>query len=189
MNLPASWQALVLLALLVVVVAWYLTFVATRLDRLHARIEGAHSALDAQLMRRASVALQIALTGRLDPATGLLLADAAHAARETGDAGDAERQQAESDLSRALQVAFDEDESVAAFTPDATGRELLHELSSACLRVQLSRRFLNDVVRGARTVRRKKAVRYLRLAGHAGWPATAEFDDTPPPSLTGAVAR
>jgi hypothetical protein len=37
----------------VVLVAWYLTFYATRLDRLHARVEGARSALDAQLVRRA----------------------------------------------------------------------------------------------------------------------------------------
>ena len=58
---------------------------------------------------------------------------------------------------------------------------------SACLRVQLARRFLNDVVRAARVVRRKKAVRYLRLAGHAAWPATVEFDDTPPETLAGGV--
>ena len=55
------------------------------------------------------------------------------------------------------------------------------------LRVQLSRRFLNDVVRAARVVRRKMVVRYLRLAGHADWPATAEFDDTPPETLSGGV--
>jgi hypothetical protein len=53
--------------------------------------------------------------------------------------------------------------------------------------VQLSRRFLNDVVRAARVVRRKMVVRYLRLAGHADWPATAEFDDTPPETLWGGV--
>ena len=166
------------------VLAWYLTFSATRLDRLHARLEGARSALDAQLVRRASVSLQIAVSGRLDPASGLLLADAAHEARE---AGAADREQAESDLTRALHAAFAEPGSIEPFESDAAGRELLHELSAACLRVQLSRRFLNDVVRAARVVRRKMVVRYLRLAGHADWPATAEFDDTPPETLAGGV--
>jgi hypothetical protein len=169
---------------LLVVVGWYLTFSATRLDRLHARLEGARSALDAQLVRRASVSLQIAVSGRLDPASGLLLADAAHEAR---DSGGVDREQAESDLTRALHATFAEQGSLDAFDRDAAGRELLHELSAACLRVQLSRRFLNDVVRAARVVRRKMVVRYLRLAGHADWPATAEFDDTPPEGLAGGV--
>lgn len=177
-------RTLVLLAAAVVVLGWYLTFSATRLDRLHARLEGARSALDAQLVRRASVSLQIAVSGRLDPASGLLLADAAHQARESGPA---DREQAESDLTRALHAAFAEPGSLDAFQGDAAGRELLHELGAACLRVQLSRRFLNDVVRAARVVRQKMVVRYLRLAGHADWPATAEFDDTPPETLAGGV--
>jgi hypothetical protein len=95
----APMTTLVVIAVLLVLVGWYLTFSATRLDRLHARLEGARSALDAQLVRRASVSLQIAVSGRLDPASGLLLADAAHEAR---DSGGADREQAESDLSRAL---------------------------------------------------------------------------------------
>ena len=45
------------------------------------------SALDAQLVRRASVSLQLATSGLLDPATALLLADAAHEAREADGAG------------------------------------------------------------------------------------------------------
>jgi hypothetical protein len=193
---------------LLLLVAWYLTFSATRLDRLHARLEGARSALDAQLVRRASVALQIASSGRLDPATGLLLADAAHVAREAdGDtagavpgggpadpdeadpdeADPAAREQAESDLTRALRAAFAEPSAVQGLAADPVGRELLHELASACLRVQLARRFLNDVVRAARVVRRKRVVRYLRLAGHAEWPQTFEMDDTPPEALAGAA--
>ena len=77
--------------------------------------------------------------------------------------------------------------SIEPFESDAAGRELLRELAAACLRVQLSRRFLNDVVRAARVVRRKMVVRYLRLAGHADWPATVEFDDTPPETLAGGL--
>jgi hypothetical protein len=177
---PTPSLTLVGVAAALLVVAWYLTFSATRLDRLHARLEGARNALDAQLVRRASVSLQIAVSGRLDPATGLLLADAAHEAR---DADAADREGAESDLTRALHAAFTVPGGTKAFEQDASGREMLHELGAACLRVQLSRRFLNDVVRAARLVRRKKVVRYLRLAGHAPWPATVEFDDTPPETL------
>jgi len=182
---PSPTVAVVVVAA-VLVLAWYLTFSATRLDRLHARLEGARSALDAQLVRRASVSLQIAVSGRLDPASGLLLADAAHQARE---AGREDRDQAESDLTRALHAAFSAPGAVDSLAGDSSGRELLQELGSACLRVQLARRFLNNVVRAARVVRRKWVVRALRLAGHAPWPEMSEFDDTPPETLpTGASA-
>lgn len=167
-----------------VFVAWYLSFTAARLDRLHARVEGARSALDAQLVRRASVALQLATSGLLDPATGLLLAGAAADARE---ATDADRELAESDLTRALQAAFAQPELAAALD-DEPARALSHELASACQRVELARRFHNEAVRAARVVRRKRAVRYLRLAGHAPWPATFEMDDTPPAILIREIA-
>jgi uncharacterized protein (DUF1800 family) len=160
--------------------AWYLSFSAARLDRLHARVEGARSALDAQLVRRASVSLQIATSGLLDPATALLVAGAAHEARE---ATEPERELAESDLTKALVAAFDEPDMVAALDADPVGRELVEELGAACLRVQLARRFHNDAVRAARVVRRKWVVRSLRLAGHAPWPPTFEIDDTPPDTL------
>jgi hypothetical protein len=165
---------------LVAVAAWYLSFSAARLDRLHARVEGAHSALDAQLVRRASVSLQLATSGLLDPATALLLADAAHQARE---AAGPEREMAESDLTRALLAAFADPDVGPALAADPLGREVAQELASACLRVQLARRFLNDAVGGARVVRRKWVVRALRLAGHAPWPPTFEIDDTPPATL------
>ena len=42
--------------------------------------------------------------------------------------------------------------------------------------------------KGARVVRRKRVVRYFRLAGHAEWPPTFEMDDTPPSALIGRVA-
>jgi hypothetical protein len=173
---------LVIVAALVLLVAWYLTFSATRLDRLHARLEGAWSALDAQLVRRSSVALQLAASGRLDPATALLLADAAHEAREVDEEG---REQAESDLTAALRAAFADAELVDDLRRDPVGGELVAELAASALRVQLARRFLNDVVRNARVVRRKRVVRYLRIAGHAPWPQTFEMSDTPPEALAG----
>ena len=46
-----AWVAVVVCLLLVI--AWYLSYSAARLDRLHAKVEGALSALDAHVVRRA----------------------------------------------------------------------------------------------------------------------------------------
>lgn len=61
----------------VVLVAWYLTFVATRLDRLHRRVEGAAATLDVQLLRRSQEAVEVSVSGVLDPASAALLHAAA----------------------------------------------------------------------------------------------------------------
>jgi hypothetical protein len=176
-EVAAVIDAVVLLAavLLLAVLAWYLTWTAARLDRLHARVEGARFALDAQLQRRAAASQQLAISGLLDPASSLLLAQAAHDARE---AGPEEHELRESDLSRALRATLEDPEVAAGLRADPVGAELLGELVSACQRVELARRFHNDAVRGARVVRGKRVVRYLRLAGRAPLPQTVEMDDT-----------
>lgn len=178
---PLSLASVVLVVVLLVgLVAWYLTWTAGRLDRLHARVEGSRAALDAQLVRRASVAHELATSGLVDPASGVLLADAAHQARQAeGD----ERELAESDLSRALRAALEEPQAVDELQADPVGRELLHELAAAGHRVQLCRRFHNDAVRSALVVRRKRTVRALRLAGRAPQPPSFEMDDEPPAPL------
>lgn len=53
-----SWIALTLCVLLLL--AWYLSYSAARLDRLHAKVEGALSALDAHVVRRAEASLELA---------------------------------------------------------------------------------------------------------------------------------
>jgi hypothetical protein len=179
-GFPPSVTVTVVVIAVLVFAGWYLSFSASRLDRMHARVEGARSALDAQLVRRASVSLQLATSGLVDPASGLLLAQAAHEARE---AGEADREMAESDLTRALQAALGQPGLPGQLAADPAGRELAAELAAACQRVELARRFHNEAVRGTRVVRRKRAVRYLRLAGHAPWPPTFEMDDTPPGAL------
>jgi hypothetical protein len=165
---------------------WYLSFSAARLDRLHSRLEGARSALDAQLVRRSSVSLQVATCGLLDPATGLLLATAALEARE---APDADREVAESTLTRALRAAFDDPGVATELRADPVGAQLAAELAASGQRVQLARRFLNDAVLSTRVVRRKWVVRSLRLAGHASWPQTFEMDDTLADSLHATIPR
>lgn len=158
----------------------YLSWTAGRLDRLHARVDGARAALDAQLVRRSAVAMELAVSGLLDPASALLIADAAHAARE---AEGEDRPPAESDLSRALRAALDQPEQFEELSSSAEGRQMIAELEAAGRRVVMARRFHNDAVRAARALRAKRHVRYLRLAGHAPPPATFECDDAPPECL------
>lgn len=205
-----------LVLLLVAVIAWYLSFSASRLDRLHHRVEGARSALDAQLVRRAEAALELATSGALDPASGLLVAGAAAEALAAGEADDEahpsggralsphlpsahtpnghaanwhprDREQAESDLSRALQAALD-DEVLAALAAHEVGQRLLDRIAAACRRVQLARRFHNDAVTAAARVRGKRVVRLARLAGRAPAPQTFEMDDDLPAGLTTVAA-
>lgn len=195
-------RAIVLVALaLVLAIAWYLSYAAARLDRLHAKVEGAMSSLDAQLVRRAEASVELATSGLLDPATSLLLADAAAAAaaRRTeqpisGDPLDGQhfggREEVESDLTWALDAALSPEllEEIRAET-EALGGEGgqdpygMAKLEGAALRVQLARRFHNDAVADVRRVRAKAVVRAFRLAGHAELPAPVNFDDQLPRGL------
>lgn len=151
--------------------AWYLSFSASRLDRLHHRIETSWAALDAALQRRASVALELAGSGLLDPAESVLLTAASHDARE---AGLAQRAHIESDLTVALMTLFPDDESVADLADQALGLDLVEELRDAVRRVEFAHALHADAVESTRIVREKAVVRLFRLAGHA--PVPRAFD-------------
>jgi hypothetical protein len=166
----------------VVVVMGYVAATSSRLDRLHARIDATQAALDAQLLRRSAVALEIAASGLLDPATSVLLASAAHDARAS--AGRA-REVDESALSGALRAAFADPGITTVLRRDPSGVELLDELEAAALKVPLARRFYNDAVRATLAVRRHRIVRLLRLAGHVDAPAFFEMDDERPAITAG----
>ena len=177
-----GWLPLILVVL--VILGWYLSYSAGRLDRLHHRVESTRAALEGQLARRAAAALEAAHA--LDPATGLLLADAATASLACGEDGAAAitaLEDVENDLTRALTAAFENPSDVEALRGDPIAGESLDLLAQACVRVQLARRFHNDAVAQALRVRRKPVVRWARLAGHAEWPQMVELDDTPPPGL------
>lgn len=173
-----------ILGIFVVLLGWYLSSTAGRLDRLHRKIDVSRLALDAQLLRRSSVCLELASSGVLDPASSMLLADAAHRARMATDADDLTRSRAESDLTAALDAAFEDADEVAEVRSDQVGAELLDELDAAIRRVELSRRFLNDAVRACRQVRGQRAARWFWLAGRTALPASWEMDDTPPRGLS-----
>lgn len=174
--------ALVVL-LVLAAIAWSLAAYAGRLDRLHRRVEGGGVAVDAALLRRSVAAQQLAASGAIDPASALLLAGAADDAQAAPDA--AARERAESDLSRLLRAALTEP-ACSAVAGDPGGAARLADLAGACEKVVLARRFANDAVVQAQRVRRKRLVRWARLAGRAAVPTTLELDDEPPPAL---VAR
>lgn len=178
-----SWPLIAGLVLVLVLFGLYLSMTAGRLDRLHQRIDTSALALDSLLLRRSSVALELATSGVMDPASAIVVAEAAHSARTAGERGDLGRAAAESALTQALVIALGEPEELSLIRDTEAGSELLAELDAACRRVELGRRFLNDAVRACRAVRRQSLVRAMRLAGHAPWPQTWEMDDTVPVGL------
>jgi hypothetical protein len=177
------WWILALGVLLVASMGLYLSSTAGRLDRLHRRIDTSRLSLEAHLLRRSSIALELAASGVLDPASSMLIADAAHAARTACDSDHTSRALAESALTAALVAALGDSQDVAEARQTELGADLLDELSAACLRVELARRFLNDAVRACRQLRSQRAVRWFSLAGHTALPATWEMDDSIPPGL------
>lgn len=165
-----------------VLLAGYVTATSNRLDRLHARLDATRAALDAQLLRRAAVTLEIAASGLLDPATSVLLASAGHEARAaSGD--EADREVVESRLTVALRAAFDDPDEAQTLAEEPAGLALLAELEAATTKVLLARRFSNDAVTATLAIRHHRLVRWLRLAGHVPPPTFFEIDDTPPAHL------
>lgn len=161
-----SWIAIVLGVLAVLLGVW-LWLSADRLDRLHHRLDLARESLATQLSRRVAAVQQVAASGALDDAESLLLLDAAARAGEEHEPGPAQ-----SALSQALRAVFD--------SPHECLEEDLLDLAAACRRVELARRFHNDLVSSVRLVRGLPQVRFFRLAGRAPEPTTIDLDDQPP---------
>jgi hypothetical protein len=169
-------------AVVIVAFGLYLSWTAGRLDRLHARIDAARAALDAQLLRRAAVTQELATSQLLDPASSLVLQQAAHQARQA-TADRETREVAESEFSHALRAVFGDRAEAQELRGIPGGAEALTDLTAAVRRVAMARRFHNDAIRAARQVRRHRLVRYLRLAGHAPFPMAFEMDDEVPEGL------
>lgn len=163
----------------------YVSWRAGRIDRLHARVDMAQAALDATLLRRASVALVLATSGLLDPATSLLLASAVYGTRDSTGT-DRPRDLAESDLTRALRAAFSQPDFRASINGKEGADELLAEVEAAAHQVFLARKFYNDVVAATREARQRPLARILRLSGRARAPEFFEMDDSLVAENTGA---
>lgn len=158
-----------LLILVVLISIWYLTFTATRLDRLHHRVETSWANLDVLLQKRAAVALEIAHSDIADPASTVLLTAAAYQAR---DANIQSRSQAESGLSGALGLLLEDAEHLATAADSA----LLTELSGLTDKIRVAIAIHTDAVSRTQMVRSRFIVRIFRLAGKAPLPITYEFE-------------
>jgi len=160
---------LILYVTLLLIGFWYLSFSASRLDRLHHRVETSWASLDSLLQRRAAIALEIARSAITDPATSLLLTASAYQAR-SADIED--RSSAESVLSGALGMMLAERESIAAKSDQA----LLHELEQLTDKIKVAISIHVESVTRTQLIRRKLVFRLFRLAGTAPLPVTYEFE-------------
>jgi hypothetical protein len=160
----------IFLAILAILIfAWYLSFLATRLDRLHHRVETSWANLDALLQRRAAIAIEIARTEISDPASSLLLTFAAHQAR---DASIKDRSQAESSLSGALGILLEISESV----DEVIAKELLEELKMLNEKITVAIALHVESVTRTQLIRSQSVIRIFRLAGRAPLPILHEFE-------------
>ena len=159
----------VLATFLLLLSLWYLTFLATRLDRLHHRVETSWANLDVLLQKRAAVALEIAHSDIADPASSLLLTGAAYQAR---DADIVSRSSAESGLSGALGLLLEDSEHLSTAADNA----LLTELSALTDKIRVAIAIHTDAVSRTQMVRSKIVVKLFRLAGTAPLPVTYEFE-------------
>jgi hypothetical protein len=156
---------------LVVLGGTYVTWTAGRLDRLSARVDTAWNALDAQLVRRAAAALELAAHLRrrrlVLEETAKVLERAAAAAR---DATVEDREARENDLSRAARGILAEVDGRGGKT-----ERLAAELAEAGRRVMLARQFYNDAVRDNRARRRRWLPRLLTIR-HRDEPRRSFFE-------------
>ena len=169
---------IVALAAVLSLLGSYLVWTDGRLDRLGTRVQGAWSALDAQLVRRSAAAGELAAYCRRhglgDAGANEAMEDAAVAAQV---ADGAERERAENELSKAIRRALSRLPAAALGAEKA--ERLRSDLVAAAARVGLARQFYNDAVRDLRALRRRRIAGVLgRTRGLGASFAYFEIDDT-----------
>lgn len=186
------------LALAIVTFA-VLVSLGTRTDRLHNEVLRSRAALERLLHARATTALEIASSGRLDPASALILADIATRAVENpnalvpdgldpnweaepviGAVETRDRALVESELSRVLRVIIPQVKD--DHPDDPVLRELVQRLERQWYRATIARSLHNTRVVQSRELRVRAPVRLLHLAGRAPMPVTFDMDDALPGS-------
>ncbi|MGX7829205.1 NUDIX hydrolase [Actinokineospora sp. 24-640] len=154
-----TWWLIALVAV-VVLMGVYLVGTANRLDRLHVRTDAAWAALEAALARRAVVAR--AVCGVLDLEEADRLRVVAERAERAGRVG---REHAENALTRVL----------SEVDRRALPLALAAELVDAEHRMVIARRVHGDAVRDTLVQRRRRVVRWFKLAGLAPRPEYFEM--------------
>ena len=163
-------EIIVTILFVVLLAGWYLSFLASRLDVLHHRVETSWAHLDALLQRRAALALEIANSKGVDAATSLVLTAAAYQARE---ANIVERSDAEVALSQSLNLILADEVSI----PSGIESELLDSLKSLSEKISVGITIHTEAVQSAQSLRSKLIFRFFRLAGHAPIPMRYSFED------------
>ena len=161
---------IVIVALLILLFTWYLSFSASRLDRLHHRVETSWEHLDALLQRRAALALEISHQTDLDPATHMILMQSAYVSREEPiiDRNDAERSLSE---------------SLKFLRESAHGGEvlislpLLQELTALTEKITLAIAIHLEAVGSVAKLRARAIYRLFHLAGKAKLPKIYSFEE------------
>ena len=172
--LPAGW--LIAAVFVAILLTSWVTLTLTRLDRLHARVDAAQAAMDAQLVRRAAALQHLAEmpdNGVPSPLAGRLAGAARTALAVPGDedlAPASDRQRAENQVGHAITELADYRDRL----PPAAAEEL----AEAAARVLIARRFFNDAVRDTRTLRARRMPRLLHLAGRRELPQFFDIDDS-----------
>lgn len=154
--------------LAILLTAWVI-LTLTRLDRLHARVDAAQAAMDAQLVRRAAAVQHLAESAPLPPELAGRLAETARAALAASVTG-ADRQVAENQVGHGITELSGYRHQLASPSVD--------ELAEAATRVLIARRFFNDAVRDTRTLRARRMPRLLHLAGRRELPQYFDIDDS-----------
>lgn len=175
----------VLVVLLVCGVGSYVTWTAGRLDRLSARVESTWNALDAQLVRRAATAVDLAAHLRrhrmVEEERARALQRAAVAARE---ADPPDRESRENVLGHEIRSILDEVGARGGKT-----EALADELRSTTTRIQLARSFYNAAVRDDRAQRSRWLPRLLTVRHREKERRTFfEIDDSADSPYAGADA-
>lgn len=181
MKVDLTW--VLTIALVLAFVLWRLSAKAGRLDRLHHRIELADASLDTQLWRRSRATEALAVSGLLDPASSIVLAEAASHSRLVAEKEPQRRGLVESELSRNLREVLADPGTVEYLRSSPQGEEIVDDLAYACNQVSLARRFRNDGVQATRLLRQGTVVRLFRLAGTAQMPQMMEMDDAIPDTI------
>jgi hypothetical protein len=135
----------------------YISWTASRLDRLSARVEAAWASLDAQLVRRAAAAAQLAAYERRHQGlSGDLLKPVEYAALAARTAAPAERQDAENDLTRTIRAAL-----ASGALRGTRAADLFDDLRDSSTKADFARQFYNDAVRDNGGLRRRWLCRLL----------------------------
>ena len=177
-----TWQ-LALLFAAVLLIGWWLSVTAGRIDRVHIRKDEALTALRLQLAWRASAVAKLLSAGVLDPVSREVLAEEIESVSAASQRSLSEYLAAESELTEALCNVFDDADEVSELAQSTHIAALFADLAAACRRVELARRFHNDAVGALQLLRKRSVVRWFRLAGRTPWPVSLDLSDRVPGGL------